>query len=367
MPFHKSPQLAAISTTFLTFLLSIIAMLLPESTTTWAIYTLFFPPGFYVFSIKAVAHFESRQTGAVVGSSTSEGAADAQALRAVLGVAVVDIFLWMFIAGMIERFMFEPGARDRDSPASLFSWLRRSKSAQGENAPSVLRNSDGRQPVPAAITLHNITKTFKAAKRGAPRITAVENLSLSIPSCGIFVLLGANGSGKSTTLGMVAGLEEPDSGRIEFHDEMTTVDEKGEDNRRAYPHTRNKTALGLVPQKDILFPELTCYQTIRLWRDLKAARLPTSKDQDLETLLDSCSLRNKMHARAGTLSGGQKRRLQLAAGLVGGSRVVLVDEATSGVDPLSRRAIWRALRDVREDRCIVFTTHVSIRLSSDLN
>lgn len=103
---------------------------------------------------------------------------------------------------------------------------------------------------------------------------------------------------------------------------------------------------------------------------------------DLIDLLKSCDLEAKIHANAESLSGGQKRKLQMAIGLVGGSKstyystaigalvcskfvssgmsVLLVDEATSGVDPLSRRAIWRALIAVRTERTIVFTTHVRL-------
>ncbi|KAH7334283.1 hypothetical protein B0J17DRAFT_672798 [Rhizoctonia solani] len=382
MPFHKSPQLAAISTTFISLFLAIIAMLLPDSPTACAMYTLIFPPGFYVFAIKAVSRFESRQLGAVVGSKNGlrvggeDGSIDGRILGVVIGVAVANIFLWAHIAGVVERSMFEPGAGERDASTTssgFFGFLRKRKPARPtseDTAPPALTSmtNDG-HPVPAAITLHNITKTFKPAKRRAERITAVQNLSLSVPARGIFVLLGANGSGKSTTLGMVAGLEKPDSGWIEFNDQSEVqVNEKSKDvekdvengDEMTAPSGRGRvTSLGLVPQKNVLFPELTCHQTLRLWRDLKAARFPADADNDrgIDELLKSCSLEAKTNARASTLSGGQKRRLQLAAGLIGGSKIVLVDEATSGVDPLSRRAIWRALRDVRNDRCVVFTTH----------
>lgn len=77
--------------------------------------------------------------------------------------------------------------------------------------------------------------------------------------------------------------------------------------------------LGIVPQKNVLFPELTCYQTLRVWRAVKWS--PSSpEDEDLEQLLRDCDLANKIHSNANTLSGGQKRKLQLAAGLVGGSQ-----------------------------------------------
>ena len=115
--------------------------------------------------------------------------------------------------------------------------------------------------------------------------------------------------------------------------------------------------LGIVPQKNVLFPDLTCYQTLRVWRAIKYSSHPGSEDDDYEQLLRDCDLGTKIHSNASTLSGGQKRKLQLAVGLVGGSRIVLVDECTSGVDPLSRRALWRALTSVKHDRTIVFTTH----------
>ena len=78
-------------------------------------------------------------------------------------------------------------------------------------------------------------------------------------------------------------------------------------------------SIGLVPQKNILFPELTCYQTLRLWKTIK----PEAEDgatEDIVQLLKDCDLGGKVHYAGGALSGGQKRRLQLAIGLIGGSR-----------------------------------------------
>lgn len=140
--------------------------------------------------------------------------------------------------------------------------------------------------------------------------------------------------------------------------------------------------LGIVPQKNVLFPDLTCIQTLKVWKAIKRPK-GSMDDEDLIQLLKDCDLEHKIYANAATLSGGQKRKLQLAIGLVGGSKsrsifvpkekfeaeeiiliVVLVDECTSGVDPLSRRALWRTLISVREERTIVFTTHVSIYLIS---
>ncbi|KAG8774772.1 hypothetical protein FRC12_001832 [Ceratobasidium sp. 428] len=383
MPFRKSPQLGAIATTFFSVLLSIIALLVPRNPTACAMYTLIFPPGFFVFAIRAVSRFEQDLHGAQVGTArgasvgTANGAWDGRILGSVLGVAIADIFLWLLIAGIVERWMFEPGAGDRNvETAREGSWFSRllgfgvrpaHPPQEPEDEPHTPIITSKSHPIPPAITLTGLTKTFPPAKRRAPRITAVKDLSLSIPARGIFVLLGANGSGKSTTLEMVAGLERPSAGAIEFGSEDDEVaGEKGDEEKPKGTGGSKAGSLGLVPQRNVLFPELTCYQTVRLWRDIKlphAALSPSSSipletsREMIEQLLNDCDLHAKMHAPASTLSGGQKRRLQLACGLVGGSKIVLVDEATSGVDPLSRRSIWRALGKVREGRCVVFTTH----------
>lgn len=118
--------------------------------------------------------------------------------------------------------------------------------------------------------------------------------------------------------------------------------------------------LGIVPQQNVLFPDLTCYQTLRVWCAIKHSSNSGSIDhrEECERILRECDLGSLMHSNANTLSGGQKRKLQLAIGLVGGSKIVLVDECTSGLDPLSRRALWKTLTSVKLDRTIVLTTHL---------
>ncbi|KAG8764464.1 hypothetical protein FRC16_008368, partial [Serendipita sp. 398] len=141
---------------------------------------------------------------------------------------------------------------------------------------------------------------------------------------------------------MIANLLGRDSGSITF------------EGGAAHPP---RGSLGIVPQKNVLIPELSCYQTVRLWSSIKRPSGTSETKQDLEQLLIDCDLSSKLHAKSGSLSGGQKRKLQLAIGLVGGSKILLVDEATSGVDPLSRRALWRALTAVKHERTVLFTTH----------
>ena len=80
-----------------------------------------------------------------------------------------------------------------------------------------------------------------------------------------------------------------------------------------------RSAIGIVPQKNVLFPELTCHQTLQVWKAIKQDP-DAEDDEDLLQLLKDCDLTNKIYANADSLSGGQKRKLQLAIGLVGGSK-----------------------------------------------
>ena len=110
-------------------------------------------------------------------------------------------------------------------------------------------------------------------------------------------------AGKSTALSIIACLLVRSSGSVLFEGNT----------RRPPPGT-----IGIVPQKNVLFPELTCYQTLRVWRAIKGT--DGRADDDIEQLLRDCDLGHKIHANASTLSGGQKRKLQLAIGLIGGSK-----------------------------------------------
>lgn len=166
-------------------------------------------------------------------------------------------------------------------------------------------------------------------------VHAVKNLSLDARKGEILMLLGPNGSGKSTTLDAVAGLSKISSGSID-------IDGKG--------------GIGIAPQRNVLWDDLTVEEHVRILYWAKTARTRNSKS-DIEALIHSCDLAQKAKNPSKTLSGGQKRKLQLAMMFAGGSAVVCIDEVSSGLDPLSRRKIWDILLAERCDRTIVMTTH----------
>ncbi|KAI4288983.1 MAG: hypothetical protein L6R35_001753 [Caloplaca aegaea] len=191
------------------------------------------------------------------------------------------------------------------------------------------------------LNILNVSKTFRSFSWRSifrPKdtiIKAVDNLSLSLAHGHIVALLGANGSGKSTTLANVAGTQNPSQGRIERD---------------------RSTGLGFCPQQNVLWDQLSVIEHINIFSALKARSKPESKGQ-IKELVAACDLEGKMGAKSKTLSGGQKRKLQLAMAFVGGSQVCCVDEVTSGLDPLSRRKIWHILLSERGRRTLLLTTH----------
>ncbi|KAL9018938.1 MAG: hypothetical protein Q9185_003772 [Variospora sp. 1 TL-2023] len=191
------------------------------------------------------------------------------------------------------------------------------------------------------LNILNVSKTFHPFSwRSILRpkdtiIKAVDNLSLSLAHGHIVALLGANGSGKSTTLANVAGTQNPSQGRIERD---------------------RSTGLGFCPQQNVLWDQLSVIEHINIFSALKARSKPETKGQ-IKELVAACDLEGKMGAKSKTLSGGQKRKLQLAMAFVGGSQVCCVDEVTSGLDPLSRRKIWHILLSERGRRTLLLTTH----------
>ena len=113
-------------------------------------------------------------------------------------------------------------------------------------------------------------------------------------------------AGKSTLMSILGGLTGCTSGTVTFEGGLARPSRGG---------------IGIVPQKNVLFPELTCLQTVKLWRAIKPSENPdVLAEEDVEQLLRDCDIGDKMHYKADDMSGGQKRKLQLAIGLVGGSK-----------------------------------------------
>ncbi|KAI9330006.1 hypothetical protein BDR26DRAFT_871960 [Obelidium mucronatum] len=121
-------------------------------------------------------------------------------------------------------------------------------------------------------------------------------------------------------------------------------------------NTRKRGDLGVCPQQDTIFPTLTVRETLVLYARIK--NVPANKVVDeVNEIMNSIGLAEKANALSGSLSGGQKRRLSVGIAFIGGSRIVILDEMTSGVDPVSRRELWKIVQQYKSKCTILLTTH----------
>jgi ABC-2 type transport system ATP-binding protein len=170
---------------------------------------------------------------------------------------------------------------------------------------------------------------------------AVRGISFHIKEGEVFGLLGPNGAGKTTTVEILEGYRERDGGR---------VDVLGFDPARAEQAYRER--IGVVLQQSQLPTNLTVAETHRMFAGYY--RRPRAVDE----VIDLVGLASKSDARVKTLSGGQKRRLDLGVALVGDPDLVFLDEPTTGFDPAARRAAWEMIRSLRSlGKTILLTTH----------
>ncbi len=174
--------------------------------------------------------------------------------------------------------------------------------------------------------------------------TAVDGLSLDIARGEIFAILGPNGAGKTTTVEILEGFRSADSGDVRVLGTDPAV--KGEA-ARAW---RNR--IGIVLQNTQDTAELTVREAVRHFADYY------SSPRDPEEVISLVGLQEKAKDRARTLSGGQRRRLDVALGIINQPELLFLDEPTTGFDPEARRAFWELIRTLRsEGTTIVLTTH----------
>lgn len=185
------------------------------------------------------------------------------------------------------------------------------------------------------LILDNVTKKFQ-------QIIAVNHVSLMIPTGQFVAFLGPNGAGKSTTISMLTGLLAPTSGRIQLGKLIPQ--------QAAY-----REQLGVVFQNSVLDPKLTVQQNLTL----RAALYRHHETAWLEHLMTLFALIPIRHQRYDTLSGGQRRRVDIVRALLHRPTLLLLDEPTTGLDLQSRTAIWTALATLRnrEKLTVILTTH----------
>ncbi|KAG7216739.1 hypothetical protein INR49_021122 [Caranx melampygus] len=190
------------------------------------------------------------------------------------------------------------------------------------------------------VCIQNLVKVFGSSLR-----PAVDGLSINFYESQITAFLGHNGAGKTTTMSILTGMFPPTSGTASIYGkdictEMDTI----------------RLSLGMCPQHNILFQHVTVAEQI-LFYSLMKGRPIAEAEEEVENMLQDLGLPHKRDELTQNLSGGMQRKLSVALAFVGGAKVVILDEPTSGVDPYSRRSIWDLLLKYRTGRTVIMSTH----------
>ena len=175
---------------------------------------------------------------------------------------------------------------------------------------------------------------------------AVNGVSFSVAPGEVFGLLGPNGAGKTTTISMIAGLLRPESGQV-----LIFGDEASDSSGRA------RARMGVVPQDIALYEELSVRENLRFWGQIYGLTGNTLAAA-VENVMRDVGLTERSKERVSALSGGLKRRLNLAAGLVHSPDLLLLDEPTVGIDPQARIRILDVVKaQAQAGRAVVYTSH----------
>lgn len=199
---------------------------------------------------------------------------------------------------------------------------------------------DKNQPSENIIEVKNLIKKFKD-------FTAVDNISFSVKEGEIFAFLGPNGAGKSTTIKMLTTLLEPTGGEIVINN----INSKG--NKDGI-----RKSFGIVFQDPSLDDDLTALENMQLHGALYNVPKDIRKKR-IQELLQFVELWDRKKDLVKTFSGGMKRRLEIARGLLHHPKILFLDEPTSGLDPQTRNHMWDYIKDINrnENMTVFFTTH----------
>ncbi|CAF4070781.1 unnamed protein product, partial [Rotaria sordida] len=213
------------------------------------------------------------------------------------------------------------------------------ESLPNRNALFSRRNSTGT----AIVHVNNLVKKF------GPDKIAVNNVSFDLYENQITSLVGPNGSGKTTIFNCLIGIYKQTSGTIKIEND----DGNNFDTRINMEMLRK--SMGYCPQHDILFDLLTIKEQLEFYAIARG--FEKNKEKIANEMLHLIDLENSKDLYCKTLSGGMKRRLSLACAFIGDTKIILLDEPSSGLDPSNRRSLWDWLRSMKEGKTLLLTTH----------
>ena len=193
-----------------------------------------------------------------------------------------------------------------------------------------------------AISVRGLTKTYTSKANGTK--VAVAGIDLEVKSGEIFAILGPNGAGKTTTVEILEGYRDRDGGEVKV---------LGQDPAKLGSDSWSwRNRIGIVLQSTNDSQDLSVSETVKHFANYY------SNSRDPDSVIQEVGLTDKSNARIETLSGGQRRRLDVALGIIGNPEILFLDEPTTGFDPEARRAFWDLIRKLRDEgTTILLTTH----------
>ena len=196
----------------------------------------------------------------------------------------------------------------------------------------------------------NLAKSYKGRK-------VVSDISLEIQSGEIIGLLGPNGAGKTTSFYMITGLIKPDQGKI-------TIDD--EDLSRAPMHERARKGLGYLPQEASIFRKLTVKENILAILETREALSEAQREEKAQSLMEEFNIAHIAETSGMSLSGGERRRTEIARALATDPSFMLLDEPFAGVDPISVNDIKQIIHDLSARGIGILVTDHNVRETLDI-
>ncbi|CAD8078681.1 unnamed protein product [Paramecium primaurelia] len=299
------------------------------------------------FAFDVMILFEAQGRG--VSMSTIGTKVENYAVNMALSMHILNIFFYLFMSIYLDLvFPNEWGKKLHplfcipyfNKPHKSEQLLNRKASQihqeRYEEVEQALKDQETRKEV---LQIQNLTKIYPSGKQ------AVSNVNLTMYIGQIYALLGHNGAGKTTTISMLTGLLDITEGSATVFglDVETQIEEI-------------RQFMGVCPQHDILFDNLTVKEHLEMFATFKGMK-PEEIPAAVRRMIEDVDLLEKTDYLSKNLSGGQKRRLSVAMAFIGNSKLIYLDEPTSGMDTSARRYIWEMLKNYKEDRIIVLTTH----------
>ncbi|KAF5907375.1 ATP-binding cassette sub-family A member 5-like [Clarias magur] len=356
-PLFKKPKFASTMGSMLTLVfgsLSLFTVLMRDfpQLAVWLLCLL--SPSAFSIGIAQVVYLEAQEDGAVFSTLTN----GPHPLYVPLLMLCLDCILYLLLAIYLEQVL--PGEFGMRRSMIYFLkpsyWSRRRKryvevssvyEAEVNGTPTAEESVEHVSPEfrgKEAIRICNIRKTYKGKDN---TVEALRGLTFDIYEGQITALLGHSGAGKSTLMNILCGICPPTEGSATIYGSPVAEIADG---------AEMKQLVGICPQFNIIFDVLTVEEHLKIFAAIKGI-LPCDIDNEVKKVLKALDLEKIMDAHAKNLSGGQKRKLSVGIAILGDPKILLLDEPTAGMDPVSRHQVWSLLKSRRAGRVTVLSTH----------